>query len=105
MTISKPGPSTQRGRARKAAKAWRALKMQIWHDKPHECEICGEGLGNFPHAHYFSHKRHRGAGGNPAGDKNVAENIELLCRDCHDEHGGVRHKERTAPIANATTPR
>ena len=39
-----------------------------------------------------SHEEHKGMGGNPAGDKNVPENLVLLCVHRHQDGAISRHK-------------
>ena len=56
--------------------------MEIWSERPHECEGCGAYLPNPPIAHYFSHLWARNTEPKGKFDK---ENIVLKCVQCHHE--------------------
>ncbi len=45
------------------------------------CEICGNGAVDIHHIDA------RGMGGNPNGDKDVIDNLQAVCRKCHDAYG------------------
>ena len=45
------------------------------------CEICGSKAVD------INHIDARGLGGNPAGDKDVLENLMAVCRSCHLKFG------------------
>lgn len=52
------------------------------------CEVCGKVANDIHHIDA------RGMGGNPKGDKDVIENLQALCRDCHIRYGDKKqHKE------------
>lgn len=51
------------------------------------CEICG---GRAVDIH---HIEARGMGGDPQGKKDVIENLQALCRKCHNEYGDVPELE------------
>lgn len=64
----------------------RDLFMEIWNERPHECEGCGVYLPDPPISHYFSHLNSRGALPSAKFDK---DNIVLKCVECHTtwDHG------------------
>ena len=47
------------------------------------CEVCGDKAVDIHHI------ESRGMGGDPNGDKDVIENLQALCRKCHNEYGDV----------------
>lgn len=56
------------------------LFLEIWRERLHICNHCGESLGDEPKPVFFSHIKSRGAYPELKMDKN---NIELLCLECH----------------------
>ena len=48
------------------------------------CEVCG---GKSVDIH---HIKARGMGGDPKGKKDVIENLQALCRECHTNYGDQR---------------
>lgn len=48
------------------------------------CECCGAGSVD------INHIESRGMGGNPSGDKDVIENLQALCRNCHETFGSKK---------------
>lgn len=56
------------------------LFIEIWSERPHECEGCGAYLPEPAIAHYFSHLNSRGALKKATYDK---DNIVLKCVACH----------------------
>lgn len=59
------------------------------------CEICGK------QANDVHHIEARGMGGNPSGSKDVIENLQALCRNCHIEFGDKKqHKGNLKLIHN-----
>lgn len=59
-----------------------ALFFEIWIERPHLCNRCGKELPGPPRAHYFHHKKTKGAHPELRLDK---ENIELVCLQCHPD--------------------
>lgn len=59
-----------------------AFYLGIWEERPHICYACGKKLGPKPLTLYFDHILEKG---NPKYEhlRHVAENICLLCWDCH----------------------
>lgn len=51
------------------------------------CEICHSPAVDIHHI------EPRGMGGDPIGSKDVIENLQALCRDCHSIHGDVPNKK------------
>lgn len=47
------------------------------------CEVCGSPAVDIHHI------ESRGMGGDPNGTKDVIENLQALCRKCHEEYGDV----------------
>lgn len=47
------------------------------------CEVCGSPAVDVHHIEA------RGMGGDPQGKKDVIENLQALCRDCHTNYGDV----------------
>jgi len=45
------------------------------------CEVCGNKANDIHHIEC------RGMGGNPNGDKDVPENLQAVCRECHVKFG------------------
>lgn len=45
------------------------------------CEVCGAKAVDIHHIEA------RGMGGDPKGDKDVIENLQALCRNCHNAYG------------------
>ena len=79
---------------KRKAGEFKALCLQVWTAAQDEngnvgCWLCGRTL-HIARAHNFSHKRHRGMGGNPAGDRNVGGNIQVVCYECHAITDGQR---------------
>lgn len=57
------------------------------------CEICGSPAKDIHHI------ESRGMGGDPNGLKDVIENLQALCRDCHNNFGDViETKERLKKV-------
>lgn len=57
------------------------------------CEVCGK------QAKDIHHIEARGMGGNPSKDKDVIENLQALCRECHIEFGDKKqHKEKLKEV-------
>ena len=48
------------------------------------CEVCGLKAVDIHHINA------RGMGGNPSKDKDVIENLQALCRECHTNYGDQR---------------
>lgn len=46
-----------------------------------QCEICGDSAVDIHHIDA------RGMGGNPNKDKDVIENLQAVCRKCHNDYG------------------
>lgn len=61
----------------------RDLFLEIWVERPHYCVKCGKHLGRDPRSFYFSHIKSKGSHPELRLDKN---NIELLCRECHQKY-------------------
>lgn len=53
------------------------------------CEICGNEAVDIHHIDA------RGMGGNPSGDKDVIENLQAVCRNCHNEYGDIADLKET----------
>ena len=47
------------------------------------CELCGATANDIHHIEA------RGMGGNPTGSKDVIENLQALCRQCHVSYGDI----------------
>lgn len=47
------------------------------------CEVCGSPAKDIHHIEA------RGMGGDPNGKKDVIENLQALCRHCHNNYGDV----------------
>jgi 5-methylcytosine-specific restriction endonuclease McrA len=47
------------------------------------CEVCGMGAVDIHHIDA------RGMGGDPKGKKDVIENLQAVCRDCHTKYGDI----------------
>lgn len=47
------------------------------------CEICGDRAVDIHHI------ENRGRGGDPKGEKDVAENLMAMCRKHHEEYGDI----------------
>lgn len=47
------------------------------------CEVCGKKAVDIHHIEA------RGMGGNPSGDKDEINNLQALCRKCHEDYGDV----------------
>jgi 5-methylcytosine-specific restriction endonuclease McrA len=47
------------------------------------CEVCEDKAVDIHHIEA------RGMGGDPQGKKDVIENLQALCRKCHNEYGDV----------------
>lgn len=47
------------------------------------CEVCGSPAVDVHHIEA------RGMGGDPQGKKDVIENLQALCRNCHNQYGDV----------------
>lgn len=47
------------------------------------CEICGDTAVDIHHIDA------RGMGGSPKGDKDKIENLQAVCRKCHQEYGDI----------------
>ena len=45
------------------------------------CEICGKKANDIHHIDA------RGMGGNPSKDKDVIQNLQAVCRKCHEDYG------------------
>jgi len=54
--------------------------LKIWAERAHICTNCGAGLGNEARTYYFSHIKSKGA--HPE-LRLKADNIQLLCFECH----------------------
>ncbi len=48
------------------------------------CEVCGDRAVDIHHIEC------RGMGGDPNGDKDVIENLQALCRKCHNTYGDIK---------------
>lgn len=46
-----------------------------------QCEVCGAP------AQDIHHIKARGMGGDPTGKRDVIENLQALCRPCHERYG------------------
>jgi 5-methylcytosine-specific restriction endonuclease McrA len=69
----------------------KALFEEVWNERPHTCEKCGEKLLEF-NVWYFHHIKSKGAHPELRLDKN---NIMIICAKCHyQEHnvGKAKHK-------------
>lgn len=47
------------------------------------CEVCGNKAVDIHHI------ENRGAGGDPTGSKDSIDNLQALCRKCHNDYGDV----------------
>lgn len=72
----------------------RGLFQEIWDERPHYCNHCGQYLGSEPRASFFAHIKSRGSHPELKMDK---ANIVLLCQECHyalDFQSKERYEER-----------
>jgi len=60
-----------------------ALFAEIWSVRPHYCTHCGDWLGHEMRAWFFSHIKSKGAYPEL---RLEPDNIQLLCRRCHDRY-------------------
>lgn len=58
----------------------RQVFLEVWDERPHLCENCGNELGNIPKNYMFSHIKAKSICSSLRLDKS---NIRLLCWDCH----------------------
>lgn len=79
--IPKPAPGTAlKAKRRRKAQATRREQQIMTQAKVRDgyrCRVCGRPGTD------AAHLRHRGMGGNPAGDRTTLENLICLCRRCH----------------------
>jgi len=66
---------------KKATGEW-DMFMEIWDEKPHNCENCRCNLGDKPEAFMFSHIITKGSNSSL---RLVKDNIEVLCYSCHQK--------------------
>jgi 5-methylcytosine-specific restriction endonuclease McrA len=78
------GSALKAKRRRKAqgARRERQIMTQAKARDGYRCRVCGQPGTD------AAHLRHRGMGGNPAGDRTTLENLVCLCRQCHNKFGG-----------------
>ena len=53
------------------------------------CECCGKKATDIHHIDA------RGMGGDPKKSKDVIENLQALCRNCHSDYGDISHMKET----------
>lgn len=58
------------------------INKEIWEERPHVCEECGDNLPKIPVKSYFSHLLSKGAHPELRHDK---DNIVLHCKPCHNK--------------------
>lgn len=80
---ARKGAVKQPKNKRKRATGERALFLEIWAERVHQCVNCGVWLGNEPRTHYFSHIKSKGAYPELRLQKS---NIRLLCLTCHQAY-------------------
>jgi len=104
--LEKPKKGTaKRARARESRRRRAAVltNMQEVRDRDRRCRfpLCGCGrLGTYS-APEVSHDRHRGAGGNPSGDRSLPDAMILLCNHRHQD-GVIARDKRTLRIRHLT---
>jgi len=67
---------------RKILNQWHKLRLKIWDSRPHQCENCGAWLPEPPQPENFSHYLPKGLYKKL---ELTEQNIDLLCRKCHDQ--------------------
>lgn len=93
----KPTKNPRKSHGRKVT-GERAMFLKIWQNRPHYCTNCGKYLGEEPCSWMFSHREAKGANENL---RLCAENIDLLCFDCHfarDMQGEEIFKKRGGKV-------
>lgn len=97
FTNFKPAKGTaKKARAKRSrkAKAKEREHKQEARDRDQACRFPLCGCRRLGHALHVSHSEHKGIGGNPAGDRSVAEKLVYLCR--------MRHREGRIAIDRGT---
>lgn len=59
-----------------------AFYLQVWNSRPHVCQCCGNPILGKPKTYNFDHILEKG-NKKYAHLRHVAENIAILCIDCH----------------------